>query len=206
MSHKLEEHYLAYRNRFHFGHGTYTPNRQGDIYQPLMSKSLRELARRVPNDVLSSGKLLFDVTSMFSPTIARAPYLSKSVNTNFKGLPYYRDHPLDDWTVTLPAAPHLKKEAEARKKAVMGTVKTQRVRRISDQEYSGVKRAYFLSALEKLQSEATTNSILNEKMLANINWTIKNDGKFSKIWWSRIVSTAEYIDLSITAPLKNADE
>ncbi|GEM_PF-3783308 len=203
VSQKLEAHYLAYRNRFHFGMSTHIPNKEGDIHQPLTSKSLIKLARQVPPEVLSSGKLLFDVTSMFSPTIARMAYASKSVRVDFSKLPFYRRHPLDTRQVNLPAAPHLKEEAKSRKTALRGQQSIVKSKRVSVEHYRALKNVMLDKALDKLRADKTLNHLLNDKLLAKMRWNLNKEGKFARVWWSRMVSAAEYLDFEITDPLES---
>ena len=70
---KLDNHYLFFRNRYHFGLNLSFPS-NGMSINPALSKSLLSAARLLPHRERMSGRVIFDVTRELSEWVAYHDY------------------------------------------------------------------------------------------------------------------------------------
>lgn len=99
VSERLDDHYLNFRSRFHFGARRREMN--GSQMSPLMSRALRRAALGLPPEVRETGRVLFDLTRALVPPLAHSAY-DKPV-PDYAALPYHAPSPLDG--EILPVAP-----------------------------------------------------------------------------------------------------
>ena len=74
LAEKLEEHYLCFRNRLHFGTAGTHRHPHVPVFQPLVSPSLLKASRGLPFAVRISGRAIYDVTAQLSSEVAHLPY------------------------------------------------------------------------------------------------------------------------------------
>jgi hypothetical protein len=100
---KLDGHYMAFRNRYHFG-----PSIKRDqlTLSPIASPSLLRAARGLPPAEKATGRVLFDVTQALCERLPYYPH-DKPGYTAFASSPYHRASKFDDAPPVLTPAPEL---------------------------------------------------------------------------------------------------
>jgi hypothetical protein len=112
IGHKLDAHYLNFRNRYHFGTRQSTPS---SIYSinPATSKYLLRAARSLPFEDKASGRVLFDVIRALDEKLAYLPF-DKPVNPRIFTSSYHRPSIFDGSQLHIEPAEHLATTAERR--------------------------------------------------------------------------------------------
>ncbi len=72
VSQAFASHYLNFRNKYHFGNKLQRAFKTD--FMPLQSRTLLNLSRRVPAEILDHGHILSDLTEQFSADLARFEY------------------------------------------------------------------------------------------------------------------------------------
>ncbi|MBN9023897.1 MAG: hypothetical protein J0H08_17795, partial [Rhizobiales bacterium] len=74
---KLDNHYLFFRNRMHFGLRAFHAYDAQSAWMPLVSPSLLLASRKIPWDQRRDGKVIFDVLARLAPELNFFPYEGK---------------------------------------------------------------------------------------------------------------------------------
>ena len=88
VGHKLDAHYLNFRNRFHFGLRQSSPESMSTI-NVATSRALLNASRGLPASERSTGRVLFDVTRVFDEKLAHYRY-DKPGDARIFSSPYHR--------------------------------------------------------------------------------------------------------------------
>lgn len=116
IGHKLDAHYLNFRNRFHFG-ARGSSGGSMLVVNPALSKWVLRAARSLPLTEKASGRVLFDLIRAMDEELAFLPF-DKPIDATLFQSPYHRTSSFEDKDVTVDPAPHLlevyKKSSRAR--------------------------------------------------------------------------------------------
>lgn len=91
VSAALNQHYLMFRNRLHFGFRGWTPLHDTFQSMPLLSRSLYEASMRLSASDRNKGLALKDLTRRFNPELADLPYDGEGVTVTAADLPEKHD-------------------------------------------------------------------------------------------------------------------
>lgn len=108
LGHKLDAHYLNFRNRFHFGPRQSTAESMSTI-NVATSPSLLAASRSLPAEERAAGRVLFDVIRTLDEKLAYLPF-DKPGDPRITSSPYHRASKYDKEPLTLEPAVHLAKD------------------------------------------------------------------------------------------------
>lgn len=80
--HKLDNHYLYFRNRYHFGLRAFEYFHDSPMWFPLMSRSLFTASKQLTLDEKTNNNLMLDMTHALKPTLVRFDYDSVPFESN----------------------------------------------------------------------------------------------------------------------------
>jgi hypothetical protein len=173
---KINRHYFIFRNRLHFG--AEDMMQASDVWHPLISPSLLRAALNAPEEVVSSGRIMFDLTSTLHEEAAHLPY--DKPGADFLQVQFHRPSKYDGVELALLPDPELLR-VSAR------ATKTQVPLAHKDLEFL---RRDVRECLESLRAEEN----LSRYVLADLDErldALSVNRKFFRRWYSRISNIAD---------------
>lgn len=178
LSHKLDAHYLNFRNRFHFGQSLSCRITSDHEYFPLMSESLLRAARGLPHEIRVKGRVLFDVTRSLCPELAYLPYDKPWASSMDDA--YHLPSPLDGKDFTLEPCP----ETIPYPKPVM----------VPPHEWVDQRAMFMRSIRANIETLKASpyRDLMQGSVLTRIDQAIENGGNYLSVWFSKLQALADF--------------
>lgn len=186
VGHKLDAHYLNFRNRFHFGPRQSSPELMSTI-NVATSPSLLAASRGLPASERAAGRVLFDVIRTFDEKLAYLPF-DKQGDARIFSSPYHRPSRFDSTPLSLEPAVHLAQDFVERRHFLrprVPTVPNWSLEEVLDVEIAG--------ALEVISDPGSEFSFLmGDELSTYIEWAKAHSPRNRSSLASKLRAFADY--------------
>lgn len=164
VGHKLDAHYLNFRNRFHFGPRQSSPETMSTI-NVATSPSLLAASRGLPARERAAGRVLFDVIQSFDAKLAYLPF-DKPGDPQILSSPYHRPSPHGEAPLALQPATHLAMDVADRRPFLRPTLPGS-----ADWTFEDILDAEISLSLEILSDPSSGFSFMvDDELRAHVEW------------------------------------
>ncbi|POY44603.1 hypothetical protein C3007_04645 [Avibacterium gallinarum] len=185
IGHKLDAHYLNFRNRFHFGQRQ-SIHESMYIINVATSPSLLEASRSLPLSEQVTGRVLFDVIRCFDDKLAYFEFDSPTDERIFNSI-YHLPRSNHDIIKVSPAIDIVQNIEETR------GYQRPTVPKVSEWDFDKILDREILDSIDILNSRKTELSlVLNDELNELILWAKKHSPRNFSSLASRLRSLADY--------------
>lgn len=189
VGHKLDAHYLNFRNRFHFGPRQSTAEAMSTINVATVP-SLLAASRALPAEERASGRVLFDVIRTFDEKLAHLPF-DKPGDPSIFASPYHRPSKYGDRSLTLKPAVHLAQDVADRRNFLRP-----RLPATPTWDFEDVLDAEIATSMDLLSNTASGFSFLVERELTGyIEWAQAHSPRNRSALASKLRAFADLAEL-----------
>lgn len=182
---KLDQHYLNFRNRFHFGQTSALMPSSLIEFHPIISPSLLQAAYSLPIDEYTSGRVIFDVTRALNEELAYCQYGKPF--SNLSKSQYHIPSKFDEQIPSITPNPQLAKKL----KKYGRYIKKPSSEPLNLHEFMWERINQNISIIETSEfADLITPGVLN-----SINWMYNKHSKNLQRWFSLTDALIAYIDL-----------
>lgn len=187
ISQKLDWHYFAFRNRFHFGIKNTMRNGSTVTYSPLVSRSLHRLSHSINHEDRLSGVVLFDVTAHMCEEAAFLPYhtpfdISKLSSSYYRNSRFRKNPPSMSPDLSLLEAAG-KQRAKYRQNSTSA----------SRQEVEEAVTDTIQESLTRLR-DSSFSFLISDQLAQRVARLKNSQNDFRMIWMSRLSSLCDVLE------------
>lgn len=178
---KLDFHYFAFRNRFHFGSAAGMGYGGTIGFHPLQSKHLLAAARGLPNMERQEGRVLFDLIRTLQPGLENYPF-DKPWGMEFRSSDYHWPNPSNEISFDFSSGREFWKRASEENR-----MNFPKVARLNIPQF---RKERTLENIEKIRA-TIFSSFVNDRYLSTLDLSDMSSKKSERAF-SKIQSLADF--------------